>query len=164
MTVDVDAVTIRQARFPDEVHAVRALFSEYAASLGIDLAFQDFEAELAALPGKYAAPDGAILLAFQGHRALACVALRRCTDASAEMKRLYVRPAGRGMHLGRQLASAICAVAAQAGYASIRLDTLPEMVAAQRLYASLGFKPIDAYVFNPIAGTQFLERDLRMID
>jgi ribosomal protein S18 acetylase RimI-like enzyme len=164
MTVDVDDVTIRQARFPDDAQAVRALFAEYAASLGIDLGFQDFEAELAALPGKYTAPDGAILLACRGTTAIACVALRRCTDTSAEMKRLYVRPSGRGLQLGRKLAEAICGLAAQSGYASIRLDTLPDMVAAQQLYGALGFKPIDAYVFNPIEGTQFLERDLRMID
>lgn len=155
------SAAIRPASFPEDADIVRALFAEYAASLGVDLAFQDFQAELAALPGKYAAPDGAILLAWQGDTALACVAMRRSTATSAEMKRLYARPAGRGHQLGRELASAICTLAAQAGYASIRLDTLPDMHAAQQLYASLGFKPIDAYVYNPIAGTQFLERDLR---
>jgi GNAT superfamily N-acetyltransferase len=161
MTIDVDQVAIRHARFPGDLEVVRALFAEYAASLGIDLGFQDFAAELAALPGKYAAPDGAILLAWQRERAIACAAMRRCDATSAEMKRLYVQPAGRGLRLGRRLAEAICTLAAQAGYASIRLDTLPAMEAAQQLYASLGFKPIDAYVYNPIAGTQFLELDVR---
>ena len=154
---------IRPARFPADARIVRELFAEYGDSLGIDLGFQDFQAELSNLPGKYAAPDGAILLAWQGDTAVACVAMRRCTARAAEMKRLYVRPTGRGQQLGRALAEAICAVAAQAGYASIRLDTLPTMRAAQQLYATLGFKPIDAYVYNPIAGTQFLERELGAI-
>jgi ribosomal protein S18 acetylase RimI-like enzyme len=149
------------ARFPEHLALVQEIFSEYAASLGVDLSFQDFDAELAALPGKYAAPRGCILLAVDNGQLLACGALRPIDDTTAEMKRLYVRPAGRGQQLGRRLAERICDIARDAGYQRIRLDTMPDMKAAQQLYASLGFVAISAYVFNPVAGTQFLERALR---
>ncbi len=151
---------IREAKFPDELGIVRDIFSEYAASLPVDLSFQDFNAELAGLPGKYAAPLGRVLLAFDGDQLIACGAVRPIDETAAEMKRLYVRPAGRGQQLGRRLAEQICAIARDAGYARICLDTLPHMAAAQQLYATLGFVPIAPYVFNPVAGTQFLQRDL----
>jgi GNAT superfamily N-acetyltransferase len=153
-------IVIREARFPEELDLLRAIFNEYAASLPVDLSFQDFNAELAGLPGKYAAPHGRVLLAFDGDQLVACGAMRPIDDTTAEMKRLYVRPAGRGQQLGRRLAEQICAAARQAGFARICLDTLPHMAAAQQLYASLGFEAIPAYVFNPIAGTQFLQLDL----
>lgn len=153
-------IEIRAARFPEDADAVRAVFREYAEGLGIDLGFQDFEAELAALPGKYAAPGGCVLLAIDGDTVLGCVALRPSGPDAAEMKRLYVRPAGRGLKLGRRLAEAVCDAARQAGYARIRLDTLPDMVAARAVYASMGFVPTAPYVFNPIAGAIFLERGL----
>jgi ribosomal protein S18 acetylase RimI-like enzyme len=149
------------ARFPEHLQLVREIFSEYAASLGVDLSFQDFEAELANLPGKYVAPRGGILLAFEADQLLACAALRPLDDTTAEMKRLYVRPAGRGQQLGRRLAEQICDIARDAGYLRIRLDTMPDMKAALQLYASLGFEAIPAYVFNPVQGTQFLQRVLR---
>lgn len=165
--------TIRPAEFPADAPIVQALFREYVDSLGVDLAFQDFEAELAGLPGKYAPPAGRLLLAFEaipqpagpdGRRpapqALGCVALRDLGDGLCEMKRLYLRPAARGMQLGRLLAQRICDEAQQAGYRAIRLDTLPTMAAAQGLYQQLGFYDIDPYVFNPIAGTRYLQRDL----
>lgn len=152
---------IGEAQFPRHLDEVRAIFREYAASLDIDLSFQDFEAELAALPGKYAAPRGRVLLARSAEAVLGCVALRPLVEEGVcEMKRLYVRPAGRGQQLGRRLATQIVQIANAAGYARMRLDTLPSMHAAQDLYASLGFKPIPAYVFNPVPGTQFLELDL----
>lgn len=151
---------IIEARFPQHLALVRELFAEYAASLDVDLAFQDFSAELDGLPGKYAAPQGCILLALQDGLALGCGAMRPLGGGAAEMKRLYVRPAGRGLRLGRQIAVALCARAAAAGHARIRLDTMPAMQAAQQLYASLGFVPIAPYVFNPVPGTQFLELDL----
>ena len=151
---------IREARFPNELALVRAIFTEYAASLPVDLSFQDFSAELAGLPGKYAAPLGRVLLAFDDGQLIACGAMRPIDHATAEMKRLYVRPAGRGQQLGRRLAEKICTIAREAGYARICLDTLPHMASAQRLYASLGFEAIPAHVFNPIAGTQFLQLDL----
>jgi ribosomal protein S18 acetylase RimI-like enzyme len=148
------------ARFPDQLALVQEIFSEYAASLGVDLSFQDFDAELAALPGKYASPKGCILLAFDAGQLVACGAMRPIDDTTAEMKRLYVRPAGRGQQLGRRLAERLCELAREAGYLRIRLDTLPEMKAAQQLYASLGFTSIPPYVFNPVPGTQFLQREL----
>ncbi|MDE1008541.1 MAG: GNAT family N-acetyltransferase [Paraburkholderia fungorum] len=153
-------VKIYPARFPEQLEVVREIFREYAESLGVDLSFQDFESELAELPGKFAAPRGCVLLAQDNQDVVGCVAMRPLDNSTCEMKRLYTRPSGRGQQVGRQLATLICRIARQAGYTRIRLDTLPDMRAAQRLYAQLGFKPIPAYVFNPIAGTIFLERDL----
>ena len=149
-------IDIRPARFPHDCDLVRELFREYAAGLGIDLAFQDFEAELAALPGKYAPPGGQVLLAWEGEGAVGCVAMRPVDGGTCEMKRLYVRPAVRGTRLGRALAGRICMEARAAGYARICLDTLPSMGAAVGLYTTLGFKPIEPYVYNPIPGAIFL--------
>ena len=151
---------IRPAEFPRDLRLVRDLFREYADGLGIDLCFQNFEAELAALPGQYAPPAGRLLLAFGDGQAAGCVALRPLTDGACEMKRLYVRPAARGQHLGLSLAQRLCAEARDAGYRRMCLDTLPQMGAAVRLYASLGFRPIEPYVFNPIEGAMFLGLDL----
>lgn len=152
------APVIRPAVFPDDGDTVRALFREYADGLGVDLCFQGFEAELAGLPGRYAPPDGRLLLAWDvaGH-AVGCVALRRIADDTCEMKRLYVSPAGRGARLGRRLAEAICDEARAAGYRRICLDTLPSMQAAQHLYRSMGFTPMASYVFNPVPGVVYLE-------
>ena len=154
-------IAIHPARFPEQVDLVRAIFREYADSLGIDLSFQNFDAELADLPGKFAAPRGNVLLAWDAAQVVGCVGMRELNDTTCEMKRLYTRPEGRGRQVGRQLAERICQLASEAGYSRIRLDTLPDMHAAQRLYASLGFVPIPAYVFNPFDGALFLERDLR---
>ena len=141
---------------------VRVLFEEYAASLGIDLAFQGFPQELAGLPGAYAAPGGTLLLARLDGAAVGCVAVRPLQPpAVAELKRLYVREAGRGHGLGLALSEAAIAFARGAGYASLRLDTLPDMHAARRLYAGLGFREIAPYRHNPVAGTSYLELDLR---
>ena len=153
-------IEIRPADLPLELDVVRALFREYTQGLGVDLSFQDFEAELQSLPGKYAPPAGRLLLAWMQGAAVGCVALRRVDLTSCEMKRLYVRPQARGERFGRRLAERICAEARAAGYARICLDTLPSMQPAQALYRSLGFAPIPPYVFNPIAGTQFMARDL----
>lgn len=152
---------ISEARFPEDLAVVREIFRDYAQSLGIDLAFQNFEAELAALPGKYSAPNGRVLLAREQGHVVGCVALRPMGEGACEMKRLYVRPQGRGLGLGRRLAEAVCTTARDAGYRCIRLDTIPTMTAAQDIYRALGFQPIPAYVFNPIEGTRYLELDLR---
>jgi len=149
-------IDIRPAEFPRDLPFVRALFREYAEGLGVDLGFQSFEEEVAALPGKYAPPSGRLLIAWRGAEALGSVALRAIDAGSCEMKRLFVRPAARGEQLGRRLAERICAEAREAGYARICLDTLPMMGSAQMLYASLGFEAIEPYVFNPIVGTKFL--------
>jgi ribosomal protein S18 acetylase RimI-like enzyme len=151
---------IRPAQLPGDLNHVRSLFGEYADNLGVDLCFQDFEAELAALPGKYEPPEGRLLLAWSGTEPVGCVALRPLDRVTCEMKRLYVRPQARGEQLGRRLAERICQEARSAGYARICLDTLPTMAAAIKLYASLGFKPIEPYVFNPIPGAIFLALEL----
>ncbi|EPX57763.1 GCN5-related N-acetyltransferase [Cystobacter fuscus DSM 2262] len=153
-------IAIEPARFPSDLPLVRELFREYAESLGIDLGFQDFESELVGLPGKYAPPRGRLLIARREARALGCVALRPISVETCEMKRLYVRPAARGEQLGRRLAERICEEARAAGYRRICLDTLSSMAAALGLYTSMGFEPIEPYVFNPIPGALFLGRDL----
>jgi GNAT superfamily N-acetyltransferase len=151
---------IRPAELPRDLEVVRALFGEYARSLGVDLGFQGFENELAELPGKYQPPAGRLLLAWNGARGVGSIALRPLDANTCEMKRLYVRPEARGEQLGRRLVERICREARDAGYARICLDTLPMMVSAQSLYESLGFVPTEAYVFNPIPGTKFLAFDL----
>ena len=152
---------IRPAAVPQDLPVARRLFREYVDGLGVDLSFQDVEAELAGLPGRYATPSGRLLLAWRGDEAIGCVALRALDGGDCEMKRLYVRPQGRGLKLGRALAEHIVAEARAAGYARIRLDTLPTMGTAQALYGALGFLPTEPYGFNPIPGTRFLALDLR---
>lgn len=140
------------------------LFREYADSLGLDLAFQNFDDELAQLPGDYASPRGALLLAYVDGALAGCCALRPLDNAdipnAAEMKRLYVRRAFRGFGLGRQLAETILDAARQAGYASVLLDTLDDMEAARNLYADLGFQSIEPYYHNPIPGAHYLKADI----
>jgi ribosomal protein S18 acetylase RimI-like enzyme len=156
-------VEIREAG-PADLDAVRTLFREYAASIGIDLCFQNFEAEVAGLPGDYAAPGGALLLGWVDGRLAGCGAFRRLADVdhanACEMKRLYVRPAGRGLGLGRSLAHALMERAGHAGYSTMLLDTLDDMQTARGLYASLGFEEVPAYYFNPIPGAHYLKAAL----
>jgi GNAT superfamily N-acetyltransferase len=148
------------AATPELVREVRALFKEYASSLGLDLSFQDFAAEMASLPGIYAPPDGVLLVAMVAGRAAGCVGVRRFGPEICEMKRHYVRHPFRGKGLGRRLSLATLDRARELGYRSMYLDTLPWMREALGLYQSLGFAPIPAYRVGPVAGTVFLGREL----
>jgi ribosomal protein S18 acetylase RimI-like enzyme len=163
-TAELPVIDLVTPRTPEELQATREIFREYAHGLGIDLCFQGFEQELAALPGEYAAPRGALLLAKVDGAIAGCAALRPLDSSdypnAAEMKRLYVRKAFRGFGLGRQLAEAVLDAARQAGYASVLLDTLDDMEAARALYEELGFQPIDPYYHNPIPGAHYLKVDL----
>lgn len=149
-------------RTPEDLAATIALFRAYAAALSVDLAYQDFEGELAGLPGKYAPPEGALLLARSARSTpLGCVAMRPMEPAGCcEMKRLYVAPEARGMGLGKALVEVILDAARHAGYRELRLDTLPDMLDAQALYVRLGFVHIAPYYDTPIVGTVFMARTL----
>jgi ribosomal protein S18 acetylase RimI-like enzyme len=144
--------------------ATRALFQEYAQALGVDLCFQNFDAELAALPGDYAEPGGCLLLAYVGDALAGCGAFRPLPDHddanACEMKRLFVRPGFRRFGLGRHLAQELMDRAAQVGYSAMLLDTLDDMEAARELYASLGFEEVPPYYFNPLPGAHYLKARL----
>lgn len=162
--LSVADIRVLVATSPSEVDAVRALFVEYAATLNVDLCFQNFDAELAALPGEYAAPRGELLLATVDGEVAGCCAMRPLDAVdypnACEMKRLYVRPRFRGLQLGRRLAETVLDTARVAGYDCILLDTLNDMEAARALYQELGFEEIPPYYYNPIAGAHYLKADL----
>lgn len=149
---------------PAELDALREIFREYAASLPVDLGFQGFETELATLPADYAAPRGALLMGLVNGQIAGCCALRPMDSVdypnACEMKRLYVRPAFRGLGLGRQLAEAIMDAARMAAYDYVLLDTLNDMEAARALYEDLGFGEIPPYYHNPLAGAHYLKAEL----
>ncbi len=157
-------MTLRTPATPADMEAVRQIFIEYASALGVDLCFQDFESELAQLPGDYAEPRGALLLAEVEGAVAGCCALRPLDNAdypnASEMKRLFVRKAFRGFGLGRELAEAILDKARQAGYACVLLDTLDDMESARALYTDLGFEEIPPYYHNPIAGAHYLKVEI----
>ena len=164
-----EGFTIAPVRTPADLDDARALFRAYAASLPIDLAYQDFATELATLPGAYAAPAGALLIARDREaRAFGCVALRPLAERDGprrpptvcEMKRLYVAPTARGLGLGRALLAAILAEGGRLGYREVRLDTLPTMTAAIAMYRQAGFAPVAPYYDTAPAGTIFLGRRL----
>jgi GNAT superfamily N-acetyltransferase len=150
-------VRISDAHGGEHLREARRLIEEYAASLGVSLDFQDFDLEVASLPGDYCPPEGRLLLALDGEETAGCVALRKLDEGICEMKRLYVRPAFRGAGVGRALAEAVIEQARRIGYRRMRLDTLPGMDKARAMYAELGFREIAPYRFNPIEGTAFLE-------
>jgi ribosomal protein S18 acetylase RimI-like enzyme len=153
---------LAKVRYAEGIAVTATLFREYADWLGIDLSFQGFEAELASLPGKYAPPTGDLILACApSGDALGCVAVRPLEGTAAcEMKRLYVRPAGRRSGIGTALVTAIIKSAEELGYAEMKLDTLPSMPEALALYKRYGFAEIPAYYHNPVAGTVYLGRQL----
>ena len=161
---DDPPIELLQAESTEQIAAVRALFVEYAAALAVDLCFQNFAAELAGLPGEYAPPGGALLLALVDGQPAGCVAMRALPDAdhtnACEMKRLFVPRAYRRFGLDRRLAQELMDRATQAGYSCMLLDTLDDMEAARGLYESLGFEEIAPYYFNPIAGAHYLKVEL----
>jgi ribosomal protein S18 acetylase RimI-like enzyme len=149
---------------PAQFEDTRTIFREYAAQLGVDLCFQNFESELAGLPGDYAEPGGTLLLALIDGELAGCGGFRPLPDSdhvnACEMKRLFVRRAFRRFGLGRVLAQALIDRAIEAGYSSMLLDTLDDMEAARGLYESLGFEEIPPYYYNPIPGAHYLKVDL----
>jgi len=155
-----DRVDIRHARFPADLGLVRTLFREYVDWLGEDLDFQGFEDELSALPGRYAEPEGTVLLAYLGELPAGCVALRKHDERIAEMKRLWVRPSARAGGVGRSLVDAVERVAAGSGYTAIVLDTLERLTAATRLYESLGYERTGAYYHNPLESPVLMRKVL----
>jgi len=152
---------ISRAESKSSIDSTRELFREYADSLGFNLCFQDFDNELASLPGEYSPPYGCILLARVDGRIAGCVALRKIEDNICEMKRLYVRSPFRGRKIGHKLASRIIREAERLGYKTMRLDTVPQMKEAVALYRSFGFTQIHPYRHNPIPGAMFFEMSLK---
>jgi GNAT superfamily N-acetyltransferase len=150
-------IRIEQSQYLD---TIRDLFLEYAESLDFDLDFQNFKDELARLPGEYSPPEGCLIIAFYQGKPAGCVGLRKLEKNICEMKRLYVRPRYRAMGVGKVLAGSIIREAGVRGYKHMRLDTVPSMKEARRLYLSMGFKKIDPYCYNPIQGATFMEKKL----
>jgi putative acetyltransferase len=159
-----DAISLGTPRTLEEWREVRELFLEYADSVGVDLCFQNFATELDRLPGDYAAPLGTLVVARQAGILAGCCALRPLISAdysnAAEMKRLYVRPAFRGLGAGRLMAESVLETARVAGYSCVLLDTLDDMESARALYEELGFTEVPPFYFNPIAGAHYLKVDL----
>jgi ribosomal protein S18 acetylase RimI-like enzyme len=157
-TTLLDVMMLIQVQSEEEVQKARELFEEYATWLGINLCFQNFDKELAELPGEYVPPGGCLLLATENDQTRGCVALRRIGEGIGEMKRLYVRPEFRGQGLGRNLIGAVIEAAREIGYHAIRLDTLPgKMDQAIDMYRSFGFKNIEPYYNNPVPDAAFME-------
>ena len=150
-------IELIQVESEEHLDCIRELFKEYEKSLGFDLDFQDFEKELAKLPGEYAAPDGCLLLAFYGKNFAGCAGLRRLEQGICEMKRMYVRPNFRGKGIGRVMSVRIIEIARAIGYERMRLDTIDTMRTAISLYKSLGFKKIKPYRYNPVDGASYME-------
>ena len=160
-TSALNAFSLSQAETPTQVARARELFLEYAQSLGFSLCFQNFDTELATLPGDYAPPEGRLLLAEYEGQLAGCVALHKLEDNICEMKRLYLRPQFRGKRLGRVLADRIIAEARQIGYRRMRLDTVePVMKDAVAMYRRIGFREISPYRANPNPGTLYMELQL----
>jgi putative acetyltransferase len=157
-------ISIVHAASEEHIQTARSLFTEYASSLNFDLCcFQNFDQELDSLPGEYAPPAGFLMLAICDGETAGCVALRRLAIDTCEMKRLYACPAFRGRGVGRKLAEAAIRHGTAAGYQKMRLDTIDSMKEALSLYGSLGFREIEPYRYNPLAGARYMELDLRVM-
>ena len=151
---------IKRAQIKAEIQEVESLFREYESFLNVDLCFQNFEDELANLPGKYSPPRGDLLIGLDGEKIVGCVAVRKLDDDICEMKRLFVRQEARGTGLGRQLAQEIIVISQKLGYSLMRLDTLDRLTKAMHLYKTLGFKKIESYYENPLPGVVYWELKL----
>jgi putative acetyltransferase len=151
---------IKRAQTKAEIQEVESLFQEYESFLNVDLCFQNFEDELANLPGKYSPPRGDLLIGLDGEKIVGCVAVRKLDDDICEMKRLFVRQEARGTGLGRQLAQEIIVISQKLGYSLMRLDTLDRLTKAMHLYKTLGFKKIESYYENPLPGVVYWELKL----
>lgn len=164
LPVNTHTIAIAPPAFPDDLVALRSLFQDYATGLGVNLCFQNFEAELEGLPGDYTEPRGALLMATVDGVPVGCCALRPLDNVdyanACEMKRLFVRPEFRRLGLGRHLAEDIMELARMAGYDCLLLDTLNDMETARALYQELGFEEIPPYYFNPIEGAHYLKVQL----
>jgi ribosomal protein S18 acetylase RimI-like enzyme len=155
-------IEIIQAETVEQIETARKLFREYEAWAGINLCFQSFDEEVANLPGKYAAPEGRLFLAFADEKLAGCIALRKLEDGVCEMKRLYVKDEFRGQKIGIALIEKLIEEARKIGYEKMRLDTLPtKMAKAVSIYESYGFHEIPPYYENPYDDTLFMEKDLR---
>ncbi len=148
---------IIEVKTKDDLIEVKKLFEEYSSSLEISLDFQNFDLELASLPGDYAPPEGCLLMAVWKGEVAGCVGLRKFSSSICEMKRLYSRPQFRGLGIGRALCEAVIDQARKIGYQRMRLDTLPSMKTARGLYGSFGFREIEPYRYNPVEGTSYME-------
>ena len=153
-------IVYRTAHTENEFEQARILFKEYAGALGVDLSFQDFEKELETIHVQYNKPDGGLLLVYINDTPMACAAVRRSDERTAELKRMYVKSEYRGHRIGVELLKRSLSMANQLGYKKIRLDTLENMIKAQELYKSFGFYIIPPYRFNPIRGTIYMEKIL----
>jgi ribosomal protein S18 acetylase RimI-like enzyme len=155
-------IEFEQVTGPNRLEELKQLFLDYNHSLNIDLAFQDFETELKTLPGKYAPPDGVLILALLNGQGAGCIALRKISENIGEMKRLYVRDEFRGLGIGRKLISIVIEEAKRLNYRYVRLDTLETLRNALSLYKAFGFYDIAPYVYNPIEGARFMELELNV--
>ena len=153
-------INIIKAESPDLIRQAKLLFREYAESLSFDLCFQDFDREMDLFPGQYTAPDGALFVAVTGDTAVGCIGVRHLENRICEMKRLYVRKKFRGLNAGQRLVEVAVKAGKQMNYRYMRLDTLPAMESANRLYERMGFQRIPPYRHNPIKGALFLELTL----
>lgn len=153
-------IALVHATSNEQIQTVKILFQEYAAWLNFDLCFQNFEQELANLPGDYVSPAGSLLLAICNGVVAGCAAMRKLDEDTCEMKRLYVRPAFKGKGIGRMLAKAAIDDGIMAGYQRMRLDTIDFMKEALSLYCSMGFREIEPYRYNPISGAKYMELNL----
>jgi len=152
-----------QAKTKEDIDRIRQLFKAYADALDFDLGFQNFSDEFQNLPGDYAPPKGCLILALDNDEAVGCVALRPLQSTICEMKRLYVKPECRGKKVGRMLAEAIVVEASRRGYDRMRLDTVPAMKTATKLYESIGFAQIPSYRYNPVPGTMYFELEIGIV-